>query len=353
MDVELAGGRRARRAARLRRARVPARWPRTRASSFAVEVAPDLPARLVHRRAAAAADPAQPAVERGEVHRVRQVSAGGQAAAGPAFQSAEPAPRRRAVVAFSVVDTGIGIAAGQAGDDLRGVPAGRRHHQPRVRRHRARAVDQPGDRPAARRRRSRPSRRGRRGARRSPCTCPTRARRHGAAPVARRAERARRDRRGRTPAAGEPVPEPVGTDARPGTGRRTVLIVDDDVRNVFALTSALELHGLRGALRRQRRRRHRGAAPATAEIDVVLMDVMMPDLDGNETTPRIRALPERADLPIIVPDREGDARRPGEQPRGRGVATTSPSRSTSTHLLGCYGSLRLDRPAAVWPSRTW
>jgi CheY-like chemotaxis protein len=78
----------------------------------------------------------------------------------------------------------------------------------------------------------------------------------------------------------------------------TVLIVDDDVRNVFALTSALELHGLRvlyadnGADGIGLLRRH-------PEIDIVLMDAMMPDLDGNETTRRIRALPQGGDLPVV------------------------------------------------------
>jgi signal transduction histidine kinase/ActR/RegA family two-component response regulator len=78
----------------------------------------------------------------------------------------------------------------------------------------------------------------------------------------------------------------------------TVLIVDDDVRNVFALTSALELHGLRvlyadnGA---------DGIAMLThhPEVDIVLMDAMMPDLDGNETTRLIRNLPEGANLPVV------------------------------------------------------
>jgi CheY-like chemotaxis protein len=85
------------------------------------------------------------------------------------------------------------------------------------------------------------------------------------------------------------VPELAGT---------TVLIVDDDVRNVFALTSALELHGLRvlyadnGA---------DGIAMLTRhpEVDIVLMDAMMPDLDGNETTRLIRDLPEGAELPVV------------------------------------------------------
>jgi CheY-like chemotaxis protein len=78
----------------------------------------------------------------------------------------------------------------------------------------------------------------------------------------------------------------------------TVLIVDDDVRNVFALTSALELHGLtvlyadNGADGIKMLTQHN-------EVDVVLMDAMMPDLDGNETTRRIRALPEGAALPVV------------------------------------------------------
>ncbi|MGH3712144.1 MAG: HAMP domain-containing protein [Micromonosporaceae bacterium] len=78
----------------------------------------------------------------------------------------------------------------------------------------------------------------------------------------------------------------------------TVLIVDDDIRNVFALTSALELHGLtvlyadNGADGVQLLTEH-------PEVDVVLMDAMMPDMDGNETTRAIRGIPEFADLPVV------------------------------------------------------
>ena len=60
--------------------------------------------------------------------------------------------RAERVIGFSVVDTGIGIPARQAAPDLRGVPAGRRDDEPPLRRHRARALDQPRDRAAARRR---------------------------------------------------------------------------------------------------------------------------------------------------------------------------------------------------------
>jgi CheY-like chemotaxis protein len=108
--------------------------------------------------------------------------------------------------------------------------------------------------------------------------------------------------------AAEPVPvdRPVVTVRSEGRrpppasalAGRTVLIVDDDVRNVFALTSALELHGLRvlyadnGADGIALLARH-------PEVDIVLMDAMMPDLDGNETTRLIRNLPEGADLPVV------------------------------------------------------
>jgi CheY-like chemotaxis protein len=78
----------------------------------------------------------------------------------------------------------------------------------------------------------------------------------------------------------------------------TVLIVDDDVRNVFALTSALELHGMtvlyadNGADGVRLLSEH-------PEVDVVLMDAMMPEMDGNETTLAIRRNRRFADLPVV------------------------------------------------------
>ncbi|WP_229398807.1 ATP-binding protein, partial [Micromonospora okii] len=78
----------------------------------------------------------------------------------------------------------------------------------------------------------------------------------------------------------------------------TVLIIDDDVRNVFALTSALELHGMtvlysdNGADGVRLLAEH-------PEVDIVLMDAMMPDQDGYETTRQIRRNHRFADLPIV------------------------------------------------------
>jgi signal transduction histidine kinase/CheY-like chemotaxis protein len=78
----------------------------------------------------------------------------------------------------------------------------------------------------------------------------------------------------------------------------TVLIVDDDVRNVFALTSALELHGLE-VLYADNGLDGIALLTEHPEVRIVLMDAMMPDLDGNATTRRIRAVPHWQDLPIV------------------------------------------------------
>ncbi|KQV49086.1 response regulator [Massilia sp. Root335] len=80
---------------------------------------------------------------------------------------------------------------------------------------------------------------------------------------------------------------------------RTILLVDDDVRNVFALTSALEQRGARVEV-------GRNGFEAIAKlddneaIDLVLMDVMMPGMDGLEATRRIRQDKRFARLPIIA-----------------------------------------------------
>jgi signal transduction histidine kinase/HAMP domain-containing protein/CheY-like chemotaxis protein len=78
----------------------------------------------------------------------------------------------------------------------------------------------------------------------------------------------------------------------------TVLIVDDDVRNVFALTSTLELHGLT-VLYADNGQDGISLLTEHPEVDIVLMDAMMPDLDGNATTALIRELPGGADLPVV------------------------------------------------------
>jgi signal transduction histidine kinase/HAMP domain-containing protein/ActR/RegA family two-component response regulator len=78
-----------------------------------------------------------------------------------------------------------------------------------------------------------------------------------------------------------------------------ILIVDDDVRNVFALTSVFERYG---AQIRYAEDGRQGMEILDREDDIalVLMDVMMPELDGYATTAAIRRRPEFADLPIIT-----------------------------------------------------
>ena len=80
---------------------------------------------------------------------------------------------------------------------------------------------------------------------------------------------------------------------------RKVLVVDDDARNIFALTSLLENYEMevlnstngRGAIE---------IVQNTPDLAIVLMDIMMPDMDGYETMRRVRAMPEHRTLPILA-----------------------------------------------------
>ncbi|MCP3139616.1 HAMP domain-containing protein [Pyxidicoccus xibeiensis] len=80
---------------------------------------------------------------------------------------------------------------------------------------------------------------------------------------------------------------------------RKVLVVDDDMRNIFALTSVLENHGMQVVFAENGRaaiemlEQHR-------DVDIVLMDVMMPEMDGYETMRAIRKDLKYASLPIIA-----------------------------------------------------
>jgi signal transduction histidine kinase/DNA-binding response OmpR family regulator/CHASE3 domain sensor protein len=80
---------------------------------------------------------------------------------------------------------------------------------------------------------------------------------------------------------------------------KTVLIADDDVRNIFSMTKSLEKHGMQvvsatdGKDALEQLEQH----PKT---DLVLMDMMMPEMDGYESTARIRQHPRFKDLPVIA-----------------------------------------------------
>ncbi|MFG2297971.1 HAMP domain-containing protein, partial [Streptomyces sp. NPDC048603] len=78
-----------------------------------------------------------------------------------------------------------------------------------------------------------------------------------------------------------------------------VLIVDDDVRNVFALTSVLEQHGL-NVLYAENGREGIEVLEQHDDLTVVLMDIMMPEMDGYATTAAIRRMPQFEGLPIIA-----------------------------------------------------
>ena len=79
---------------------------------------------------------------------------------------------------------------------------------------------------------------------------------------------------------------------------RKALVVDDDVRNVYALATVLEDHGMTvvsansgiDAL----------SLMSTQSLDIVLMDIMMPEMDGIATMREARKLPSCRDLPIIA-----------------------------------------------------
>ncbi|MFL5425589.1 MAG: HAMP domain-containing protein [Myxococcales bacterium] len=94
-------------------------------------------------------------------------------------------------------------------------------------------------------------------------------------------------------------PLPEGPPKTPELRGRKVLLVDDDIHNLYAVTSLLERYGVkvlaaRGALECFE------LLDANADVEVVLMDVMMPEIDGLEATRRIRERPGYGSLPIIA-----------------------------------------------------
>jgi CheY-like chemotaxis protein len=80
---------------------------------------------------------------------------------------------------------------------------------------------------------------------------------------------------------------------------KKVLVVDDDVRNIFALTSLLEDHHLK-VVHAENGRAGIEALKKNPDIDLVLMDIMMPEMDGYETMKAIRQEPKLRSLPIIA-----------------------------------------------------
>jgi len=79
---------------------------------------------------------------------------------------------------------------------------------------------------------------------------------------------------------------------------KKILLVDDDMRNLFALTAALEHYGL-NLMTAESGMEALYVLEKNKDIDVILMDIMMPEMDGYETMKRIRADNENKDLTII------------------------------------------------------
>jgi len=89
------------------------------------------------------------------------------------------------------------------------------------------------------------------------------------------------------------------TESDPALSGKKVLLVDDDARNLFAITTILEQHEMK-VVYAENGQQALDKLAADADINIVLMDIMMPEMDGYEATRRIRAQQRYAKLPIIA-----------------------------------------------------
>ena len=80
---------------------------------------------------------------------------------------------------------------------------------------------------------------------------------------------------------------------------KKVLIVDDDIRNIFAVTSALERQQMQ-VVYAENGRDAIETLKKTQGIEGVLMDIMMPEMDGYEAMQEIRQIPKFKSIPIIA-----------------------------------------------------
>ena len=92
--------------------------------------------------------------------------------------------------------------------------------------------------------------------------------------------------------------DPLPVRARASAGAR-ILVVDDDVRNIFALSSVLERRGM-FVLTAGTGREAIETLESTPDVAIVLMDIMMPEMDGYETMQVIRQNPSFRRLPIVA-----------------------------------------------------
>jgi signal transduction histidine kinase/CheY-like chemotaxis protein/HAMP domain-containing protein len=147
----------------------------------------------------------------------------------------------------------------------------------------------------------------------------------------------------------QPPPAPAPGQAGPSLAGRKALVVDDDFRNIFALTALLERgdvevvsaeSGEEGvALLRQ-----------TPDIDIVLMDIMMPVMDGYATMRAMRKLPAGRDLPIVAVT-ANVAPETRQRCIEAGASTYVAKPVESADLLLVLGKwLRADGPAGISPA---
>jgi CheY-like chemotaxis protein len=80
---------------------------------------------------------------------------------------------------------------------------------------------------------------------------------------------------------------------------KKVMIVDDDIRNIFALISTLERHDI-VTVSAETGRDAINLLQTSLDVDIVLMDIMMPEMDGYETMQKIRREHRNNSLPIIA-----------------------------------------------------
>jgi CheY-like chemotaxis protein len=80
---------------------------------------------------------------------------------------------------------------------------------------------------------------------------------------------------------------------------KKVLVVDDDVRNIYALAALLEDAGM-SVVFAENGREAIDVLEATPDVGMILMDVMMPEMDGYETMRRVRQMPAYQSLPILA-----------------------------------------------------
>ncbi len=80
---------------------------------------------------------------------------------------------------------------------------------------------------------------------------------------------------------------------------KKILVVDDDMRNIFSITNALEEEGIQCVIAENGKEAIK-VLKDHQDIEIILMDIMMPEMDGFEATREIRKIPKFCDIPIIA-----------------------------------------------------